>query len=70
MENIEPSANGKLFCDISAHLPVFHIREFKVQQLKTKPEMEIIKINKMIINDSNVKSYQFIIQLKLHHGRM
>ena len=55
METIESSTNGILFCDISDHLPVFHIREFKDQQHKTKPEMEII--NKRIINDSNVKSF-------------
>ena len=54
IENIEDSTNGILFCDISDHLPIVHVRDLKTRH-ETPPAKEFIY--KRVIRDSNVKSF-------------
>jgi ASC-1-like (ASCH) protein len=54
IETIESSTNGLIFCDISDHLPIVHIRNSKNYHEKTsKTEFTC----KRIINDANVQSF-------------
>ena len=53
IENIESSANGIIFSDISDHLPIVHVRNSKIHHETTRT---VEFICKRIINDSNIQS--------------
>lgn len=59
IETIESSTNGLIFCDISDHLPIVHIRSSKTCNEKT-PKTEFTY--RRIVNNTNIQSFSNTIK--------